>query len=259
MKKIKIGKKEVEIYDSIDELPVTRYHRLNKMLLIDAGIGSDIADIDRHIEKAVIYIRNKQHEMAATELNNLRQNIYNIQTGLSPKNLAFAAIVKSIDGRECNDLTDDGLRATIELLSNEPQKEITTSLEEVKKKIDEELQMYFPQLFDDATIKEYYDELRRRTLAVIDLIINGETEERLTLIEKITTNLLIYNKPRVFTGVDNMEITYDKQFERMCIMLAEQLNVEPKKYTVMEYYNAFEYMKEKIKNQTKAIKRNKAV
>ena len=102
MKTVKIGERTVEIYDAIDELPMLRFHKYNKMLLVDAGIGSDLQDFDTHIEKAIRYARSKTPELAAIELDNMRQNVYFIQTGISPKHLAFAVLVKSIDGEPYN-------------------------------------------------------------------------------------------------------------------------------------------------------------
>ena len=89
MKTVKIGERTVEIYDAIDELPMLRFHKYNKMLLVDAGIGSDLQDFDTHIEKAIRYARSKTPELAAIELDNMRQNVYFIQTGISPKHLAL--------------------------------------------------------------------------------------------------------------------------------------------------------------------------
>lgn len=60
--------------------------------------------------------------------------------------------------------------------------------------------MYFPRLFDDATVKEYYDELRNRTMLMLDAIINGDTEDKRAEIDKITTMLLLYNR-RLFSVV----------------------------------------------------------
>jgi len=248
MKTVKIGERTVEIYDAIDELPMLRFHKYNKMLLVDAGIGSDLQDFDTHIEKAMRYARSKTPELAAIELDNMRQNVYFIQSGLSPKCLAFAVLVKSIDGTPYNDLSDDGLQKVVDMFGDVPVKELTAQMEAVKKKIDEELQMYFPRLFDDATVKEYYDELRNRTMLMLDAIINGDTEDKRAEIDKITTMLLLYNRPVVFSGSDNMEIQYDKQFENMCLTISQHLHVpEPKKYTVLEYYNAFERIKELLK------------
>lgn len=251
MKTTKIGKYTVEIYDAIDELPMLRFHKYNKMLLVDAGIGSDLSDFDTHIEKAMRYSRSKTPELAAKELENMRQNVYFIQSGISPRHLAFAVLVKSIDGEPCNDLSDDGLQKIVDKFGDVPVNELTAQMEAVKKKIDEELQLYYPRLFDDAAVKEYYDELRRRTMLMLDAIIEGDTEDKRREIDDITTMLITYNRPQSFSGSDSMEIQYDKQFENMCLLIAQHLHVDAKKYTVLEYYNAFEYIKQSLKPKGK--------
>ena len=114
--------------------------------------------------------------------------------------------------------------------------------------------MYFPQTFDDAELKEYFDKLKRRTMLMLDSIINGETDKNKSDIEKLTDELMIYSKPYIFSGTDNMEINYDKQFERMCLNISQNLNVNPKNFTVLEYYNSYEYIKELIKERKKSIK-----
>lgn len=247
MKTTKIGELTVEIYDAIDELPMLRFHKYNKMLLVDSGIGSDLADFDAHIEKAMRYAKSKTPELVVTELDNLRQNVYFIQSGISPRHLAFAVLVKSIDGEPCNDLSDDALQKIVDKFADIPINELTAQMDTVKKKIDDELQTYFPHLFDDASVKEYYDELRRRTMIMLDSIIDGDTDDKRAEIDRITTMLLTYNRPQSFRGSDNMEIQYDKQFENMCLLIAQHLHVDAKKYTVLEYYNAFEYIKKQLK------------
>lgn len=258
MRKVTIGKHEVELFDNIDELPMQRFHKYNKMLLVDAGIGSDLADFDAKIEKARIYCHSKQPDLAIIELDNLRQNVYFIQMGISPKHLAFCVLVKSIDGEEKTDLSDDGLKKLLEVFNDTPNNEITAQMEAVKKKIDEELQLYFPNLFDDVTVKEYYDELKKRTVLMLQSIIEGETENIKAEIDKITMALITYNKPHIFSGSENMEIQHDKNFENMCLMISQKLNVDAKKQTVLEFYNAFEYIKDMVKAETKKTGKNKA-
>ena len=97
MKTLKLAGKTIEFYDDIENLPVTRFHKYNKMLLVDAGIGSDIADFDRHISRIAAFLAKNDNKQAITELENIRQNVYFIQSGVSPRNLAFAVLVKSID------------------------------------------------------------------------------------------------------------------------------------------------------------------
>jgi len=249
MKKIKIGKYEVELYDSIDELSMLRFHKYNKMLLIDAGIGSDLSDFDARIEKARVYCTTKAPELALLELDNLRQTVYFIQSGINTKHLAFTVLVKSIDGKETNDLSIEGLQKVLEMFSDIPHTEMTAQMEAVKKKIDEELQMYFPTLFDDSSVKEYYDDLLRRTKLMLQAIIKGEWDEVQADIDKITVALITYNKPNVFSGTENMEIQHDKSFENMCLLISQKLHVDAKRQTVLEFYNAFEYIKQMMKTE----------
>ena len=90
MKNVQIKGMNVELYDSIEDLPIMRFHKYNKMLLVDAGVGSDLSDFDRHIEKVIRYLNSPTPNMATVELENMRQNIYFIQSEVSPRHLAFA-------------------------------------------------------------------------------------------------------------------------------------------------------------------------
>lgn len=251
MKECIINKHNVVLYDSIDELPMLRFHKYNKMLLVDAGVGSDLSDFDRHIEKVIRYLNSPTPNMATVELENMRQNIYFIQSEISPRYLSFAVLVKSIDGNPCNDLSDDGLQKIVDLFADVPNAELTAHLEAVKK-IDEELRLYFPRIFDDAALKEYFDQLKERTVILLRTIIAGEaTETDAKRIDEITAELITYFNPQSFSGADSVEIRYDKQFENMCLILSQNLHVDPKRFTVLEYYNAFEYIKEQAKKANK--------
>lgn len=260
MKTVVINGMNVELYDSIEDLPISRFHKYNKMLLVDSGVGSDLADFDRHIEKAIRYAASPTPNLAIAELQNLRQNVYFVQSEVSPRYLAFAVLVKSVNGTPCNDLSDDGLQKTINLFSDVPHSELTAQLDAVKKKIDDELRLYFPRLFDDATLKEYYDKLKQRTIVVLRTIIDGRaTEADAKEIDDITAELITYFNPQEFTGSDGVEIKQDRQFENMCLMLSQNLHVDPKRFTVLEYYNAFEYIKEQARKANKQRRLNKAI
>ena len=130
----RIGKHEVEVYDSIETLPMVRFHKFQKCALIDSGVGGDIAAFDQRIEKARRYLMAGKSDKAQTELENLRQCVFLVQSELNPKHLAFAVMVSKIDGKECSDLTDDGLRRTLALLDDCPADEVTATLAAVKKK-----------------------------------------------------------------------------------------------------------------------------
>ena len=254
----KIGKHTVEFYDTIEELPIVRFHKYQKLLLVDAGIGSDIAAFDQRLLKAREFIAAKKPEQAQQELENLRQCVFMIQTGLAPKHRAFAALVTKLDGRDCTDIGDDALAAITETLNDAPEQELTAQLDAVKKKIDGELMLYFPALFNDSDVKEYYDLLRKRTLEILNGIVAGVADPGASeIVSKLTTLLITYSNPKLFTGSDGVEIQFERQFENLCLVLSEQLHVEPKKYTVLEFYNAFDFVKERAKQAERAQKRTK--
>ena len=141
MKAVRLNGHKVELYNSIEELPIVRFHKYNKCLLVDAGVGSDLTAFDSHIERVVRYIRADKREEAAKEMENLRQNIYLIIQGMSPKHLAFACLVARIDGKPVTDLSDEGLQNVLEQLGGTQLKDITAHAEAVKKKIDDELSL----------------------------------------------------------------------------------------------------------------------
>ena len=117
--------------------------------------------------------------------------------------------------------------------------------------------LYFPALFNDSTIKEYYDILKGRTMAILNNIVAGLANPDTTPeIEKLTTALITYSKPQLFSGPESVEIQFDRQFENLCLALSEQLHVQPKNYTVLEFYNAFDFVRERAKQAAQA--RNKA-
>ena len=72
MKEVELKGHKVTLYTSIEELPMARFHRYNKYLLIDSAIGGDMSAFDAHIERVVRYIRQDKRDEAATELDNLR-------------------------------------------------------------------------------------------------------------------------------------------------------------------------------------------
>lgn len=253
---VKIGCHEVELYDAIDELPIVRFHKYQKLLMIDSGIGSDIQGFDRRIEKARRYLMTGKNEQAQKELDNLRQCVFFIMNEVAPKHLAFAVLVSKIDGQPRNEMTDDALSKTLDMLNDAPAKDLTAQLEAVKKKIDAELTTYFPKLFNDSEVKEYFVLLRQRTMEVLRNIIAGVRDpNRTKRVDELTTELITYSNPQKYDGSDGAEIQFDRQFENLCILLGHELNVQPKEYTVLEFYNAFEYLQERNKKRQQARKR----
>ena len=252
MKEVELNKHKIRIYDDIDELPMVRFHRYNHMVLVDAGIGSELSDFDSHIERVVRYIRKGENETAAKEMENLRQSVYMILSGQSVRDLSFACLVESIDGQPCNDLSQEGLTKVVELLGGEIRKKLADEYQSAKKKIDDALALYFPSIFDDVTVREYYDMLKRLTMITLQMV-QGETEELRAEYERMREKLVLYHKPKVFSGHDGVEVKHDKEYETMCIAITKETGKDAKLMTVQEFYTAYEYIQEKVrKAQNKA-------
>lgn len=255
MKSLLINKKIVRVYDSIDEMPIINFQKYNKYLLIDSGIGSDADDIDAHIVKIAKYIKSNNNRKALQELQNMRQNIYMVNSEISPKYLAFAALIHSVDGKEVNDLSDDGLKKLLQDLKEVKHSKVIDFLLWLKKKVTSELETYFPGDFVNPKEKEAYDKLKNRTLLILDSIINDtdNTEQ----IELIDTMMLNMHTPKVFIGSESVEVKYDKQFESTCLLIAQKTNMDTRKMTVLQFYNAIDNIKAQAEAEAKSLKRNK--
>lgn len=254
MKKVILNNKVVLLYDSIDELPIKNFQKYNKYLLIDAGIGSTVDDVDRHISRIARYI-NSDKKLAMQELQNMRQNLYMINNGISPKYLAFAALIHSIDGKRVEDLSDDNLKSILEDLNTEKHSILANLVGMAKKKIQEELELYFPKEFMSAKEKEVYDKIKQRTLLVLSHIINGNDNTK--DIQSIDDYFLSLHKPNSFSGSESVEIAYDKQFETMCMLISQKSNMCAADMTVLQFYNALTNIQLQIEAEQKAYKKHK--
>lgn len=255
MKNLKIGKHDVEFYDNIDELPVVRFHKWQKYLLIDSGVGADMLSFDQHIERARRFCKIGKSDLAEKELMNLRQNVYFIQQELSPAHLAFATLVTAVDGKRYDDFSDTSIQELSQLFSDISHKELTAQIDAVKKKINAELMLYFPQLFADSDVKEYYDLMRKKTMLILNGIMEGkEKPDETDDVEKVNDQIILYSKPKEFSGSESAEIQFDKQFENQCLMLSQKLNIDAHQKTTMQFYVAFEYLKDRAKREREATK-----
>ena len=254
MKKVEIAGRVIMLYESIDEMPIMNFQKYNKCLLIDAGIGSDIDDVDQHIIKIAKYIKSDR-EKAIQELQNMRQNLYMISSNISPKYLAFAALIHSIDGEVAKDLSDNNLQTIMESLKTVRHTWLIELLTKLKKKISTELELYFPSDFVNPKEREVYDKLKIRALLVLEGIKDGKYKA--SEIDDIDTYLFSLHKPNSFSGTTSAEIRYDKQFESMCVLIAQKTNMDAKSMTVLQFYSALDSIRQQAEAERKMINKHK--
>ena len=120
----------IEFYESIDLLPIRKYQKFNKFLMISNEVGEDLSDYDRRTQRAISYLRQNDTKNAIKELTNRRQMVFNALQEYSPQNMALAVMVKSIDGIECTSIDENSLNNVLDRLN-----ELGFSKKQIKEKV----------------------------------------------------------------------------------------------------------------------------
>jgi len=238
-------------YDSVEDLPIVQFHKYSRYLLVEAGIGDNINDIDKHITRILGFFGDRKKMQQ--ELLNLRQCLYVIATEQDIRNKATLCLVREVDGKIWEDFSDSGLDTLYKLVNKASIKELDSIAAQVRDAIDENLLQYFPRVFEDSLQKNYTDLLRKKAMLQIDSIVRGTDKKE--EIDAVDASIYRMQNPKGFMGQDSEEVRFDKQFEDMCLLMAKEFGGGIKKYTTMEFYTAFERLTKQY-NEAKKL-RNK--
>jgi len=255
MTKYKFNGLTLEMYDSIQELPILRFQMFNLNAMLDAGIGSDLSAYNNHCNKVVRFIDLEDKESAKREIQNKNQNLHFIMMNVSPEYNCFAAMIYKINGREIldSDLLGDGVQNIMAELSAKrfSIKKFRNVLSGIKKKIEFETSQFFPNLVDQTNAKVVYGKLKIRTDLLLEGIQKGfeKVDEQ---IRELDNFILSVNKPNKYTGVDGLEVSMIKNFESTCTLFQyHRLSNNPKKLTTLSFLEKTAALKEILKNLKK--------
>lgn len=136
---------KIDIYESIKELPINRYHDFQKLILQDVGLGSDIDSIGRHFSQFHTYLTSGKVDDALQEAKNLHNNIFYMIEKVNIKSFSFACLIKTINGNEFYDLSQESIQEKLEELSKLglTMEHVSDILENVKKKIKQSFEPIF--------------------------------------------------------------------------------------------------------------------
>lgn len=244
-------KHTIEIYDGVDEMLEVRYHKFTQMMVLASGVGSDMEAIVAKLGTIRQLLDDERPKEAKVEILNLYQAFYFIGEGIDPKSTAFAALVKSIDGVEYDDMTESGLEKVQERLKgfltigkrNE-------TIDSVKKKIEGELEQYFPHRNDGAM--EQMALMRVLMLEQLDGII--EERDVKEKVDKIAKRIRDLNE---VVNYQEYEIESEKAREKSYLGIQETLHIDAKGMTVLEYETACEMLRERAKEYENKTKNKK--
>lgn len=249
----KIGGHTIERYNSIENLPIPRFMNFNRLLMLDSGIGSDHESIDKHDMKIIMFAQKGDMDKVIQEVMNRNQCQKFIMDHVSPKNMSYAVTVHSIDGDIQYDYSDDSCKRIVERLGSwgTTQSWLGAAIESLRKKLEAELDDYFPGRFDSPDIKEMYSKRKKRTQLLLNIILNKASETVNAEIEKIDDYLYKLINPMNYAGQRGAESKYITAYEEMSFILSQHTNQLPKKMTTMEYFQAWEIVKKQMKSKTK--------
>lgn len=253
MRKETLNGHKIEFYDDISELSVERFHQYSRYMLVASGVGDSIDDIDKHINK-IMALLTRDVKKARQELLNLRQNIFLVANQRDIRHKAFMFLAKSVDGEDWKDFSDKGIEELYQIVNGESLAKFDAAMRDVILEIDDQLQRYFPEMFNDAEEKNYCDLLRKRALLQMDEIQNGSDHSG--EIEKLSDEIWKKYEPKSFEN-DKSVVDYDRQFENMCLILSKEFSGGVKGYTVMEFYSAYHLLKEQQKEIKKLNRKTK--
>ncbi len=129
-------KPELEFYNDIQDLPLERFNAFNKYVMLDTELGSSIQDFDKIVVRIHEFINKEMTEDAVKELMNLRFVVNNVLNENNLKGLAFASLIKKVNGKAVEDYTEEKLRELLKELSDKGLTigEVDSTVKEVKKK-----------------------------------------------------------------------------------------------------------------------------
>lgn len=111
--------------------------------------------------------------------------------------------------------------------------------------MEEEIEVYFPDVVDTSKSREYYANLKIKTIIELSKIVEEDFDEkREKEVDEYFYSLL---KPQVFWGHDGFTVQHNKSFESACAIIAQQTSRNPKEMITIEYFQILE----ELRNQSK--------
>lgn len=129
---------ELELYETIDEMPIIRKHLFDKYLIMDSGMGKSLADVEQKHQRLHVFLAEKKFDKALQEAKNLHHTIFNGLSMIDFKSLSFSCLVKSIKGDSVSVNTESEAESVLEevlKMQEITSGELETYVLDIKKKI----------------------------------------------------------------------------------------------------------------------------
>lgn len=238
------GSHTITLYRSADELPVMRYARFQKYLLMEAGVGADLESIGGHFAKLFEFQGLGMLAESQEETKNLYYNFYSILEEIHFPGLAFVCLVHNIDEWQLQDTSEESLKKCLQKLDaiGLTQGDILAYIEDFKKKVHRELMYHCPAYFNDEDTLQFYSNVKAKIAALIAEMEGEDVELRLAQLDRFFAEQAA---PHVFdsASMENAAVSLDRNFETLCTILESNGVTGPQHLTTLQFYSRLDYFK----------------
>lgn len=218
-------------------IPYYNYAKFQKYLLLDAGLGNDLASVLQRVNTLQLFMQEGRDEDAQIEAGNLKLSLYSAIEGISWTSFALACLVKGVK------LDTDEQVAGIakQITDNTTEAELTDYLDELKKKIDFQLAAEFQQEQETG----YLEALHKHTLLLLQSVISPHPDHP-KQIKAAFSKVLDYCKPKILDlRIKGNAITaMDKNYIKTLAALKEN-NIHAENFTIFEMMTISEQVQDR--------------
>lgn len=107
----------LEMYDSIDVMPIENHINYTRLAMLDAGIGSDINSVMQHWTHIQRLCDKGDKDALNRELLNYQQALSFIVENTSPYLMSFVPFIHKINGEVIEDYSDENAKVILERLN----------------------------------------------------------------------------------------------------------------------------------------------
>lgn len=234
---------DVVLYNSIDELPASRYHWFNRQLMIDSGVGSDLNAFNRRCQNIKNLI-HKDPAKAHQEVANLQGTVYFIMNNISPQMSAFCALVHSINGNKLRgEMSTEKVDYIMAELNNTPHSFFERMIKNAQRTLRREMQAFFKSGNNGAT-KQYYQNLQAALLRELEQVERGDLQTDMTELDRFLMESEVIKN---YLGADGFQIKDINGYEKACAIISKYFGDNAKDLSTLEFYHRTNLMKEAAK------------
>lgn len=243
----KVGNHTIKRYSSVDDMPIDIFMSFMLYLIVDSGIGSDVDAINEHDRNIIQFAKKEDYKKIIQEVVNRNECLNQIISKSSPEFMAYAVTVKSIDGIEIFDHSDEGCKLIVKRLIEFKATKgfLGGAVEFLRKKLEGEIDYYFPENSDKSNEVTVSSKRKKRLLSTLDELINEKSNQE--EIQDIDDFIFSMIRPKNYSGETGFIKRYKKSYEDMSFILSQHTSINPKKMTTLEYFNSWEIVKKQMK------------